>query len=344
MTASEWVESDVGWSPATPHQYQHLTTLSEAAVRFIAEAQAGKRIDLGIAPLDEQMRGISAGHLALIVGYSHSGKTLVALHAIRHNIERRVLWYTPDEPAVLVLTKLASASWGVPAKELEARVRDSDPWALRVLGETIEQFPNLLIMDRPLTPRALNHAYEEACNAWGDEPELVVVDYLDLLQVGERSGSKAEYVKAFTTEHVVPTIVLHQTSRSAGSRGQRMGIDSGNFGGETVAMFQIGVWRKRNAILHELAELAQRTNPTEWTLRREAELRHDLDIHRYTITVNLNKNKRPGGDLIDEVDLEVQLETGVLTPLNGGLPSQLRRLRVVGDDPYRRYDTGEVPW
>jgi replicative DNA helicase len=342
VTAPEWVETDVGWSPAMPHQHAHLTTLSEAAVRFIAEAQAGKRIDLGIPQLDEQMRGISAGHLALIVGYSHSGKTLVALHAIRHNIERRVLWYTPDEPAVLVLTKLASASWGVPAQELEHRVRDADPWALQVLGHTIEQFPNLLIMDRPLTPRALNEAYAEACDEWGEPPELVVMDYLDLLQVGDRSGSKAEYVKAFTTEHVVPTIVLHQTSRSAGARGQRMGIDSGNFGGETVAMFQVGVWRKRNAIQHELSEM--RSFTSEWGARRYAELQHDLAIHRYTITVNLNKNKRPGGDLIDEVDLEVQLDTGVLSPLLGGLPSQLRRLRVVGDDPYRRYETGEVPW
>jgi len=344
VTAHEWVESDAGWSPATPHQYQHLTTLSEAAARFIAEAQAGSRIDLGIAPLDDQMRGISAGHLALIVGYSHSGKTLVAFHAIRHNVERRVLLLTPDEPAVLVLTKFASAAWGVPAKELEHRVRDADPWALKVLGETIEQFPNLLIMDRSLTPRALNQAYDEACQAWGDEPELVVVDFLDLLQVGERSGSKAEYIKAFTTEHLVPTIVLHQTSRSAGSKGQRMGIDSGNYGGETVAMFQIGVWRKRNALLHELNELLSRTTTSEWAARRYDELQHELAVHRYTITVNLNKNKRPGGDLIDEVDLEVQLDTGVLTPLSGGLPSQLRRLRIVSDDPYRRYDTGEVPW
>jgi hypothetical protein len=344
VTAPEWVESEAGWSPASPHQYTHLTTLSEAAARFIAEAQAGKRVDLGIDVLDEQMRGISAGHLALIVGYSHSGKTLVALHAIRHNVDRRVLWYTPDEPAVLVLTKLASAMWGVPARELENRVRDADPWALQVLGHTIEAFPNLLIMDRPLTPKALNQAYTEACAHWGDEPDLVVVDYLDLLQVGERSGSKAEYVKAFTTEHVVPTIVLHQTSRSAGSRGQRMGIDSGNFGGETVAMFQIGVWRKRNALMHELGELMARTTTSPWVAHRCAELQHDLEVHRYTITVNLNKNKRPGGGLVDEVDMEVQLDTGVLSPLFGGLPSQLRRLRVVSDDAYHRYDTGEGSW
>lgn len=343
MTATEWVESATGWTPTTPH-HGHLTTLSDAAARFIAEAQAGKRIDVGIAPLDEQMRGISAGHLALIVGYSHSGKTLVALNMVRHNLERRVLWYAPDEPAVLLLVKLASASWGVPAKELEERVRHSDPWALQVLGRTIDEFPNLLIMDRPLTPRALNLAYTEACETWGAEPELVIVDYLDLLQVGERSGSKAEYIKTFTTEHVVPTVVLHQTSRSAGSKGQRMGIDSGNFGGETVAMFQIGVWRKRHAVQHELGELTSRRTTTDWSAHRIAELQHDLEVHRYTITVNLNKNKRPGGDLIDEVDLEVQLDTGVLTPMPGGMPSQLRRLRVVPvDDPYHRYERGEVP-
>jgi KaiC/GvpD/RAD55 family RecA-like ATPase len=341
-----WVETATGWSPTEAPTYQYLTSLTEAADRFIAEAQAGRRINVGIDVLDEQMRGISPGHLALIVGYAHSGKTLVAMHTVRHNRDQRVLWYTPDEPAVLVLTKLASATWGVPARELESRVRDADPWALNVLGRTIDEFPNLVIVDRPLTPKTLNHAYEEACDQWGDEPELAVIDYLDLLQVGDRSTSKAEYVKSFTTEHVVPTIVLHQTSRSAGSKGQRMAIDSGNYGGETVAMFQIGVWRKRNAILAELSDLEYRPNRSEWAEDRIEQLRHDLAIHQYTISVNLTKNKRPGGELVDEVELEVQLDTGVLTPLRRDeLPNQYmrRRLRVVTDDPYHRYENGEAP-
>jgi len=341
---SSYVEAEAGWSAlAEQASYSYYRPLSYATQEFIAEAQSDQRIHIGIAPIDAEMRGISAGHLAMIVGYSHSGKTLVAMHAVRHNATKRVLWYSPDEPAVLVLTKLASATWGISAEELEARVRHGDPSGIRILHETEEAFSTVAIIDRPLTPRTMRSAYEEVCSVWGDGPELVVVDYLDLLQVGEHSTTKAEHVKAFCTEHEVPMIVLHQTSRSAGSKGQRMSIDSGNYGGETVSTYQIGVRRKRSALLAELNELEAKPYKNDWTQDRMADLRHQLDVHAYTVTVNLVKNKRPGGSLTNEIDLELQLDTGVLSPLNGDLPTQLRRLRVV-PDAYTNYDNGEVTW
>jgi hypothetical protein len=171
------------------------------------------------------------------------------------------------------------------------------------------------------------------------------VDYLDLLQIGEHATTKAEYVKTFCTENLVPMIVLHQTSRSAGSKGQRMAIDSGNYGGETVAMFQLGVWRKRNAIVAELADLESRVQRTAFTEERIEHLRHEYEIHRFTISVNLNKNKRPGGELVDEVDLEVQLDTGTLSPLYGALPTQYRRRQLYSvPAQYERYEQGRTPW
>jgi hypothetical protein len=36
---------------------------------------------LGIEPIDNEMRGIAPGELAMMLGYSHGGKTLVLLHA-----------------------------------------------------------------------------------------------------------------------------------------------------------------------------------------------------------------------------------------------------------------------
>ena len=60
--------------------------------------------------------------------------------------------------------------------------------------------------------------------------------------------------------------MLHQTSRTAGARGQAMRIDSGNYGGETHATFQIGVWRKRAAIAAELDDLQARTYKTEMSV------------------------------------------------------------------------------
>ena len=320
------VELAAGWQAlAEQASYTHYRPLSEAAHRLIADTQTNRRVFTGIDQLDAEMRGISAGHLAFIVGYSHSGKTLVALHMIAANRAKRVLYMVPDEPAPLVLTKLTCMAHGVSGDELEERLRLDDPWGRQVLNDTIEQFSNLVVFDRPLTPRSMNGAYQEACDVWGEPADLVVVDYLDLVQAGEAVQGKADFVKAFGSEHQVPMIVLHQTSRSAGSRGQAMRIDSGNFGGETWATYQIGVWRRKAQILAELQDLYFKEHKTEYTLDRIDQLERDLAVHQYTLTLNLNKNKRPSGRLIDAIDFEMDQETGVLTPLHGALPTQYLR-------------------
>lgn len=323
-------EVEVGWSSvAESASYTHFRPLADAAHRFIADTRTDNRVFTGIAPLDVEMRGISAGHAAFIVGYSHSGKTQVVLHIIANNQAKRIAYFVPDEPSPLVLTKLACMSWGVGGAELEARVADGDPWGVRVLNETVEQYADLAVFDRPLTPRAMTNGYAEACDSWGAPADLVIVDYLDLVQAGDSVMGKADFVKGFGSEHEVPMIVLHQTSRSAGSKGQAMRIDSGGYGGETHATFQIGVWRKKAAIIAELADLEARDQRTPWASDRIADLYHQLAIHQYTLSLNLNKNKRPGGRLVDAIDFEIELETGILTPLYpGSFPQQhLRSMR-----------------
>jgi hypothetical protein len=332
-------EAEAGWiSLEAAASYSHYRPLADAAQRFVDEAQSERRVTLGMPSFDYEMRGISPGHLAFVVGYSHSGKTLLALQILRHNADRRVALFTPDEPATLVLTKLASLTTGISARELEARVADNDRDGLRLLHETVEQYPNLAIFDKPLTPRSMRAGYDEVTDHWSAGADLVMLDYLDLLQIGDSLSAKADSVKSFGTDRDVPMLVLHQTSRSAGTAGKRMRIDSGNFGGETWATFQLGVWRKKFAIEHELHELEERRDKPAWVWDRMEELQRQSRIHDYTVTVNLSKNKRPGGKRLDEgVDFEIDLHTGAMHPLNGDLPHQYRqtlgRLRAV-NDPY----------
>ena len=52
-------------------------------------------------------------------------------------------------------------------------------------------------------------------------------------------------------------------------------------------------------------------------------LRYDARIHSHTLTLNLVKNKRPAGTLIDDIDFEIEAGTGRLTRLREGeLPAQ----------------------
>jgi hypothetical protein len=280
---------------------------------------------LGIPQIDHEMRGISPGHLAIITGYAHSGKTLLTSQVVHRNHDKRIIWFTPDETESLVFIKLASLVSGIPARELEARVHDGDPFALRVLDQVEDEFPDLIIVHAPLTPRLLREATGEAHDMWGATADLVIIDYLDLMR-GQELASKADAIKAYGTEHDVPVWCLHQTSRSAGSNGRPMRIDSGAFGGETWATFQLGVWRRKSELMHQISELEAKENKAAWQIDRIEMLRYELRVHEFTVTVNLTKNKRPGGrTLEDGIDFELFADSGQLRQLNGDLPEQYRR-------------------
>lgn len=308
-----------------PKSYEHYRPLADAATAFVKEAQDAHRIYTGMQVLDDQMRGIGKGHLCLIVGYSHSGKTQVLLSWLRHNRDKRIAMFIPDEPAPLVLTKLTAVTHRVSARELEARVASNDREAIDMLRRTAtDEFPNLAVFDKPLTPSVLERGYNEVSDVWGAEPDLVIVDYVDLVQAGETAQSKFDLIKGFGSRHEVPMIAIHQTSRSSGAEGKRLTISSGNYGGEQHATFLVGVRRKRSALMAEIdlqREKAERGSEAAYD--RIAELEHDAHIHQYTMTVSLLKNKRPGGGLVDEFDLEIDQDTGALSELrHGELPSQ----------------------
>ena len=174
----------------------------------------------------------------------------------------------------------------------------------------------------------MERAYGEVCDVWGEKPDLVVVDYLELVEAGEQVPEKASFLKGFGRRHDVPLMVLHQTSRTSGAEGKKLTMSSGAYGGEQQATSIIGVRRKKYEIGAEIQELRERLdrNHNERAQERLESLVYDLRIHEYTITLSLLKNKRPGGMLVDDVDFELDIKTGRLWELkNGELPDQYLR-------------------
>jgi hypothetical protein len=237
--------------------------------------------------------------------------------------------FIPDEPRQLILTKLTCMYHGIDARELERRVAMDDREAIDLLRQTAEEnFPHLAVFDQPLSALDMERAYNEVCDVWGQIPDLLVVDYLDLVQAGETVPDKAVFLKSFGRRHDIPLLVLHQTSRHAGSDGAKLTMSSGAFGGEQQATSVIGVRRKKYQIMAEMNELMFKLDKThsERSLERLDSLRYDAKIHEFTITVSLLKNKRPAGQLVDDIDFEIDLATGRLTPLQfGDLPEQYLR-------------------
>lgn len=315
---------------APPSDYRMYSPLSDAADSFVRWAQSPhERVHLGINRIDQEMRGIAPGEMAMMLGFAHGGKTLLLLHALRHNRDKHIAMFIPDEPRQLVLTKLTCIQHNIDARELEARVASDDQDAIDLLRRTAEEdFPNLAVFDQPLTSSDMERAYNEVCDVWGQVPDLVVVDYLDLVEAGETVPDKATFLKGFGRRHDIPLLVLHQTSRTAGADGAKLTMSSGSYGGEQQATSIIGVRRKKYQIAAEINELIEKLDRShsERAQDRLDYLRSEARIHEFTVTVSLLKNKRPAGQLVDDIDFELDTATGRLTDLAGALPDQYHQM------------------
>lgn len=301
--------------------YRYYTPLEEAADDYVHWAQRpNERIYIGVDEFDRAMRGTAPGELTLIVGYAHSGKTLLITELLLHNRDRRVALFTPDETRTLVLIKLVSVLHGIPAEELELQIAADNAEAIELVRSTArDQFPNLAVFDESLSLSDMDRALTEVEHYWGDRAEAVIIDYASLVTgVGDDDVSKINASKTWGKKRRVPLFLLHQSSRTAGANGAKVRIDSGGFGGEQQATFVIGVRRKKSELLARIEELreklATQVNPSDMLRDRLLEAEHDLRLHEHTITFNLVKCKRPPSRLVDDLDFTLDADTGRIKP------------------------------
>lgn len=258
-------------------RYRYARPLAAAAVDLLDwMGNEEERLMFGLADIDAALRGVGRGELCYVTGRAHSGKTQLVLHMIGENPGRRILYFTPDEVDNLVLTKLIARTHGINAHELEARIKRKDRAASRLVRTTAEiQFGNLMVNDQALTFHQMSEALREAEDQWGETAEGIVVDYLDLLPgEADYNGTKGKSVglKRWAKAERVPVVCIHQPKRGGAARGQRVGMDDMNQGGETEATFVLGVFRKRD-------------DPYA--------AHHERDAHQNTLSVVIDKNKRP---------------------------------------------------
>ena len=257
---------------------RYIRSLGQAAQHLVEQIQnAEGRFMFGIRPVDIMVRGLGPGELCMFTGKSHSAKTQVLLNAVANNPESRVLWVTPDEVAELVLLKLFAMVEHVNPEDLEEKIKDGDQQMIDTLMTFAnERFPNFQVVDDTVDQYQLEIAISESTDHWGEPPQLVVFDYLELMPTtdGESTGvvSNARAMKALAKEHEIPIVVVHQASRSGGKRGQAAGIDGMRYGGEAESNFVIECFRK---VDDESAD--------EYTRNQQ----------RSVVTVNVAKNKNP---------------------------------------------------
>lgn len=224
--------------------YRFIRPLASTADTLIEVYQnSDGRIMFGLKQLDMWMRGIGNGELCYITGFAHSGKTQLFLRMVLHNRHRRIVLFTFDEPAELVLTKLVCMRLGWNAEALERRIRENEREAVEAVRRVASQdFAHLLVIDEPLSLSQMTDAMTEARAFFDGEVDAVGIDYLELLRCDETEvEKKSQALKLWTKGQQVPVVCLHQGSRGNSGKGQKITMQSMKYGGEAEAIFVVGV-------------------------------------------------------------------------------------------------------
>lgn len=316
-------------------EYRFFAPLSDAADEYVRFAKnPHERIYLGIQEFDDAMRGVAPGELCLILGFAHSGKTVLVSEMIVNNADELVALFTPDETRVLVLVKLASLVHGISAEELEERISHGDEDAEELIRSTARKwFPNLVVFDTSMDVQQMAMALDEAERHWGAKCQAVIFDYAELLQGVDDAKGQIKALKAFGKKRHVPLFLLHQSSRTAGKDGAVVTLSSGAFGGEQEATFVIGVRRKKNELSAQAADLRERirtsVKDSDSLQLKLQDVEYELMRHQNTVTFNLVKNKRPPSRLVEDTDFKLDRLTGRIERLDGRFDSRIAVLTEV---------------
>lgn len=287
--------------------FVHIRPLADATKSFIDVVEnPGNRVTLGLPTIDVLTRGFGPRELVIVVGFAHSGKTQLINAMILNNPQRRILYFSLDDPAEMIVVKLLCMHSGIAADVLEQRVRNHDPAVHKLLADAEILFPNLLIVDQPLGFGQIVDAIAEATELWGAPPECVVIDYLALIPSSDGNAegsntviSKAQELKRLVKSLEYPVICVHQGTRSQCGPGKPVTLTSLAFGGEQEATMVLGVRRKR-----------------EDDDADEADRRYNAN----TITLHLVKNKRPPSKRTpyEGIDFFMDPDTGMIRPIRDG--------------------------
>jgi replicative DNA helicase len=306
-------EGAVSPPAASSPEPKYVRNLSEISASLIEALQIPEGIGTGLFDIDNLTRGFRPSDLVIVTGFAHSGKTQLINQMIVNNPAKRVLFFTLDDPAEMILAKLVAMTTAVRAEFLEAEVRSGNDEAEKLIRRVAEiDLPNLLVVDTALDLKQMKVATDEAIDVWGAFPDAIIIDYLEMIpgavgEEGETVKKMANKLKRWAGKLPCPLIVLHQGTRSNSKPGAPITLLSMGHSGEQQATIVIGVRRRRDS-----ADEDERIG------------------HDDTITVHIVKNKRPGGRCtsMEGINFHLEWETGVVSTM-----TDAQQRRVDGKPP-----------
>lgn len=193
-------------------------------------------VSSGFDSLDEKTAGLQAGELIVIAGRPSMGKTALAINIAEHAVIKEKLTvavFSMEMPGESLAMRMLSSLARVDQQKIRTgRLQDAD-WPRLSSAVALLQDAKLFIDDTPaLTPLEIStrcRRIHRDCKGI----DLVVVDYLQLMQVSGTNENRATEIseisrslKAMAKELNVPVIALSQLNRSLEQRPNKRPIMS----------------------------------------------------------------------------------------------------------------------
>jgi len=208
-------------------------------------------IPTGWDHIDELLQGgLGNGDLGLIFGNPGGGKSwcLTALGVNAIKLGYNVLHYTLELSEAYVGKRYDATFSGIPIDRLELD--------RGTLEQTISDLPgNLIIKEYPMKKASVStiEAHVQKCTDLGIKPDLIIIDYLDLLKSNRKSIERKDEIddvyssaKALARELHIPIWTVSQVNR-AGAKDDIIEGDkaAGSYDKIMIADFAMSLSRKR---------------------------------------------------------------------------------------------------
>ena len=242
----------------TGTDYRFFRPTSKAVDRWVEYAAGSHdRFFLGLAEIDQRMRGVWPSDVLVVTGRAHSGKSAVLLSSIVKNLQQdenfRAVIFTPDEPEILVVSKLYALLYLQSLEDVERGLQDADPAylqhieAAKPLLDRVKIFPSAMPFDE------MSIALAECEDYWQVRPRFAMIDFLEQLPMAsgyEGVSSVLKGVKEWAETENLPVGLVHQSGKSS-TRGSSRGMDDGKFNADEYAILANEITRNSTTMRNE---------------------------------------------------------------------------------------------
>lgn len=189
-----------------------------------ADSEELKPISTGISTLDKYITGLNKSDLILLAARPGMGKTAFALNIASHaavKLRKRVAFFSLEMSKEQLASRLLSSLASIESQKIKTGKMNDDEWGRLISWGDVLSHTEIYLDDTPsITVPAMKAKLRRLKNV-----QLVVIDYLQLLQSGRRIENRVQEVsditrnlKILAKELNVPVITLSQLSRDSEKR------------------------------------------------------------------------------------------------------------------------------